>query len=92
MQNTIEDNSAINPDRTKQASYQLRIERENNLFRLLGRTIVTEEWQLLKLIERTDLSPELQVGLAAYSSFPGNGPKMKSDIRVQFKQTQITQE
>jgi hypothetical protein len=91
MQHTIEVNSAINPVKTKHASYQLRMEREKNTLRLLSRTTTTEEWQLLKIIERTDFSPQLQVGLAAYSSFPGNGPKMKPDIRVQFNQTQILQ-
>jgi hypothetical protein len=35
------------------------------------------------------LNSEIQIGLAVYAGFPGDGPKMKPDMKAQFIQLEI---
>ncbi|QHT68558.1 hypothetical protein GXP67_18860 [Rhodocytophaga rosea] len=91
VQNTLDGNSAVNPVKIEERSWQIRIERSGSVFHLYARGMHEATWEVLKTIERKYFSTQVQVGLAVYAYFPGNGPKMRPDIQVQFNQTQLLQ-
>jgi hypothetical protein len=89
VQNTVRGQSAVHPTKVDASDYWLRIERQGIKFSLSARQPNETNWTLLKIIERNDLPETLQVGLAAFASFPGDGPRMRPDLRVRFRQTVI---
>ncbi|GAB2568953.1 carboxypeptidase-like regulatory domain-containing protein [Spirosoma areae] len=89
LQNTVRGQSAVQPTKAAAMEWYLRIERQGARFSLSARPPDEANWTLLKTIDRADFPDTVQIGLATYADFTGNGPKMRPDLRVRFQHTAI---
>ena len=67
----------------------LRIIREGEHFSVFTKVPPDEAWKAAGQYQNNLLSGPVQVGLAAFSHFNGNGPKMRPDLLVEFSRIQL---
>jgi hypothetical protein len=84
-QNTIKGNSAIHVTRVEQNDIPLRLRRQGNRIALHYYASEKKQWVVLREIRRDDLPASLQIGIAGFAYFPGNGPNRQPDILVHAK-------
>ena len=89
-QNTINGNSAIHVTRTLQNYLHVRLTRTGNNFRVYYFDAVVSQWMLWREIKRDNMPEQLQIGIAAFSYVPGNGPNRKPDLLVHAEHWTIT--
>ena len=64
----------------------LRVEKKGNKIVAFYRFEISNEYKKIGEYSGEWLNSEIQIGLAAYAGFPGDGPKMKPDIKAEFTQ------
>ncbi|HEV8273216.1 MAG TPA: carboxypeptidase-like regulatory domain-containing protein [Chitinophagaceae bacterium] len=62
----------------------LRLEKKGNKLIALYRSGIDKEYKKIGEYTNDWLNSETQIGLAAYAGFPGDGPKMKPDMKAAF--------
>ncbi|HKC36694.1 MAG TPA: carboxypeptidase-like regulatory domain-containing protein [Chitinophagaceae bacterium] len=62
----------------------LRLEKKGNKLIGLYRSVTDNEYKKIGEYTNDWLNTEIQIGLAAYAGFPGDGPKMKPDMKAEF--------
>jgi CarboxypepD_reg-like domain len=67
----------------------LRIEKKGNKLIALFKPETNNEYKKIGEFANDWLNSEIQIGLAVYAGFPGDGPKMKPDMKVEFIQIGI---
>jgi hypothetical protein len=67
----------------------LRLEKKGNKLIALYRSEIDKEYKKIGEYTSDWLNSEIQTGLAAYAGFPGDGPKMKPNMKAEFTQLRI---
>jgi len=67
----------------------LRLEKKGNKLIALYRSGIDKEYKKIGEYISEWLNSEIQIGLAAYAGFPGDGPKMKPDMKAELTQLKI---
>ncbi len=86
---TIGNRSAIRAQRYDHQYVDFKIIRKNDKFMIFSKKPNAPAWSFLRSYERTNFGNEVQVGLAAFARFNGNGPKMRPDLLVRFSNIEI---
>jgi len=76
-------------EKTDNMNAWLRLEKKGNKLIAFYKSVANNEYK--KIGEYSDdwLNSEVQVGLAVYAGFPGDGPKMKPDIRAELIELKV---
>ncbi len=82
-QNTINGRSAIHVTRIDHHSLTIRLRRMESLFQLHYLSPETNQWVLLREIQRKDLPNNLQAGIAGFAWVPGDAPNRHPDLLIQ---------
>jgi hypothetical protein len=62
----------------------LRVEKKGNKLIALYRSAINNEYKKIGEFANDWLNSEIQIGLAVYAGFSGDGPKMKPDMKGEF--------
>jgi hypothetical protein len=86
---TINDTSKTVMDKRETMQGWMRIEKAGKKITAFYKEDNSKEYAKVGEYNLEWLSGKVQLGLAAFAAFAGDGPKMKPDIRVQFSQLKI---
>jgi hypothetical protein len=67
----------------------LRLEKKGSKVIAFYRSALDNENKKIGEFTNDWLNSEIQIGLAVYAGFPGDGPKMKPDMKAEFIQLKI---
>jgi hypothetical protein len=67
----------------------LRLEKKGNKVIAFYRSVADNEYKKIGEYSTDWLNSEIQIGLAVYAGFPGDGPKMKPDMKAELTQLRI---
>ncbi|HEU5164589.1 MAG TPA: hypothetical protein VFU29_03570, partial [Chitinophagaceae bacterium] len=67
----------------------LRLQKKGNKLIALYRFDINNEYKKIGEYSGEWLNTQIQIGLAMYAGFPGDGPKMKPDMKAEFTQLKI---
>jgi hypothetical protein len=84
LKKTIDNKSKTFAEKIENLHGWLRFEKKGNRLIVFYRSISDNNF--IKIGEYTNdwLNSEIQIGLAVYAGFPGDGPKMKPDMKAEF--------
>jgi hypothetical protein len=63
--------------------------KKGNKLIALYRSVDDKEYKKIGEYSGDWLNSEIQIGLAVYAGFPGDGPKMKPDMKAELTQLKI---
>ena len=86
---TIENKSKTFTEKVANMNGWLRLEKKGNKLIALHRAAENNEYKKIGEYSGDWLNSTMQVGFAVYTGFPGDGPKMKSDMVATFIQLKI---
>ena len=67
----------------------LRLEKKGNKIVAFHKSEINNEYKKIGEFANDWLNSAIQIGLAVYAGFPGDGPKMKPDMKAEFTQLKI---
>ena len=70
----------------------LKMERKGNTITAFFKEAATSDWVRMGTYELSWLQNRMQLGLAVFARFPGDGPKMQPDMKAMFSQFTIENE
>jgi len=83
---TTEDKSKTFAEKTDKMSGWLRLEKKGNKVLAFYKSVIDNEYKKIGEYSDVWLNSEIQIGLAVYAGFPGDGPKMKPDMKAELTQ------
>ena len=86
---TIDNKSKTFAAKTENMNSWLRLEKEGNKLIVLYKATTDKEYKKIGEYANDWLNSEIQIGLAVYAGFPGDGPKMKPDMKAEFTQIKV---
>jgi len=86
---TVESKSKTFTEKTGNMNGWLRLEKKGNKLITLYRSATDNEYRKIGEYSADWLNSEIQIGLAVYAGFPGDGPKMKPGMKAEFTQLKI---
>jgi hypothetical protein len=86
---TSDSKSKTFAEKTESMKGWLRIEKKGNKLIALYKSIGGNEYKKIGEYSGDWLNSEIQIGLAVYAGFPGDGPKMKPDMKAELTQLKI---
>lgn len=86
---TIENKSKTLTERAESMNGWLRLEKKGNKLIALFKSVENNEYKKVGEYSNEWLNGTIQIGLGVYAGFPGDGPKMKPDIKTEFTQLKI---
>ena len=86
---TIESKSKTFAEKMENMKGWLRLEKKGNKLIALYKSETDNEYKKIGEFANDWLNSEIQIGLAVYAGFPGEGPKMKPDMKAEFTQFKI---
>jgi len=86
---TTESKSKTFAEKVESMNGWLRIEKKGNKLIALYRSETNNEFKKIGEYSSDWLNSQFQIGLAVYAGFPGEGPKMKPDVKAEFIQLEI---
>jgi len=89
LKRTIESKSKISTQKNENMESWLRIEKKGAKLIAWSKTEADANWIKQGEYQMAWLEDTIQLGLGVYAGFPGNGPKMKPDMKAVFTQLKI---
>jgi CarboxypepD_reg-like domain len=86
---TTDNKSKTFAEKMNEMNGWLRLEKKGNKLIALYRSGINKEYKKIGEYTNDWLNSEIQIGLAVYAGFPGDGPKMKPDMKAEFIQLKI---
>ena len=86
---TIDNKSKTFAEKLENMNGWLRMEKKGNKLIAFYRSAPDNEYKKIGEYVSEWLNLEIQIGLASYTGFPGDGPKMKPDMKAGFTQLKI---
>ena len=86
---TIDNKSKTFAEKMNDMNGWLRLEKKGNKLIALYRSGIGKEYKKIGEYTSDWLNSEIQIGLATYAGFPGDGPKMKPNMKAAFIQLEI---
>ncbi|HMK16690.1 MAG TPA: carboxypeptidase-like regulatory domain-containing protein [Chitinophagaceae bacterium] len=86
---TTESKSKTFAEKVESMNGWLRIEKKGNKLIAFYRSEINNEYKKIGEFANDWLNTQFQIGLAAYAGFPGDGPKMKPDMKAEFTELKI---
>jgi len=86
---TIGNKSKTSATKTGNMNSWLRLEKKGNTLIAFYRTAADNDYKKIGEYTSDWLNSEIQIGLAAFAGFPGDGPKMRPDIKAEFTQIKV---
>jgi hypothetical protein len=84
LKKTIDNKSKTFSTKTENMNSWLRLEKKGNTLIAFYRRATDNDYKKIGEYTSDWLNSEIQIGLAAYAGFPGDGPKMKPDMKAEF--------
>jgi hypothetical protein len=85
----VESKSKTFTEKTGNMNGWLRLEKKGNKLIALYRSAADNEYRKIGEYSADWLNSEIQIGLAVYAGFSGDGPKMKPGMKAEFTQLKI---
>ena len=86
---TTDNKSKTFAEKTNDMNGWLRLEKKGNKLIALYKVKANNEYKKIGEFANEWLNAQFQIGLAAYAGFPGDGPKIKPDMKAEFTQLKI---
>ena len=86
---TTESKSKTFAEKMENMNGWLRLEKKGNKIIAYYKAENNNEYKKIGEFANEWLNAQFQIGLAAYTGFPGDGPKMKPDMKAEFTQLKI---
>jgi hypothetical protein len=86
---TSESKSKTFTEKLEDMNGWLRMEKKGNKLIASYKSEINSEYKKIGEFSNDWLNTQFQIGLAAYTGFPGDGPKMKPDMKAEFTQLKI---
>jgi hypothetical protein len=86
---TVGGKSKTNAERSDNLDGWLRLEKKGKKIIALTKNQNNDDWKKAGEYEADWIDGTIQTGLAVYAGFPGDGPNMKPDMKVEFTQLKI---
>jgi len=86
---TVDNKSKTFAEKMKDMNGWLRLEKKGNKLLAFYKSVTDNEYKKIGEYSGDWLNSEIQIGLAAYAGFPGDGPKMRPDMKAELTQLKI---
>jgi hypothetical protein len=86
---TIDSKSKTLTEKVENMNGWLRMEKKGNKLTVSYKSEINNKYKTIGEFANEWLNSDIQIGLAAFAGFPGDGPKMKPDMKAEFTQLKI---